>query len=111
MGAAVAVILMKERQIAEAFKRAGATMASRGRSPAELDVDASGVGWRRLRDRAVLRESSPGSGLYYLDAEVWAAVHRTRQRAVLVVLVVMLAVLALVVTGVTFGMGVGVSNR
>jgi hypothetical protein len=111
MGAAVAVILLRERQIAEAFERAGATAASRGRSPAELDVDAGGTGWRRLRDRAVVRESSPGSGLYYLDTEVWEAVRRTRHRAALVLLVVMLVGLALVVMGGTLGAHFGVSNR
>jgi hypothetical protein len=100
MGAAVAVILLKERQIVDAFERAGASAPSRGRSPGELGVDASGVGWRRLRDRAVVREASPGSGLFYLDAEVWQALHRTRQRMILVVLVLMLVGLALVVMGV-----------
>jgi hypothetical protein len=104
MGAAVAVILMKERQIVAAFERAGATAASRGRAPAELDVEADGIGWRRLRDRAIVRESSPGTGLYYLDAEVWQATRRTRRRMVAVALTVLLVGLALVVMGVvTFG--------
>jgi hypothetical protein len=109
MGAAVAVILLKERQIVEAFERAGATTPSRGRTPSELDVDASGVGWRRLRDRAVVREASPGSGLFYLDTEVWQALHRARHRAILVVVVVVMFVLALVVMGVT--LGVPLPNR
>jgi hypothetical protein len=99
MGAAVAVILMKERQIVEAFERAGATAASAGRSPAELGVDPSGVGWRRLRERAIVREASPGTELYYLDLEVWQATRRARRRVLAVVLIVMLAFLAVVVTG------------
>jgi hypothetical protein len=102
MGAAVAVILMKERQLVEAFERAGATAASAGRSPAELDVDPDGVGWRRLRERAIVREASPGTGLYYLDVEVWQATRRTRRRVLAVVLIVMLALLAVVVTGGNF---------
>jgi hypothetical protein len=100
MGAAVAVILMKERQIVGAFERAGATTASRGRTPSELDVEAEGIGWRRLRDRAIVRESSPGTGLYYLDLEVWQATRRTRRRMLAVLLTVILVGLALVVMGV-----------
>jgi hypothetical protein len=107
MATAAAVIVMKERHIAEAFERAGATTASHGRSPAELDVDPSGIGWRRLRDRAIVRESSPGTGLYYLDLEVWQATRRTRRRALAVVLIVLLVILALTATGVS----IGVSNR
>jgi hypothetical protein len=106
MGAAVAVILMKERQIVEAFERAGATTASRGRAPTELDVEPSSIGWRRLRDRAIVRESSPGAGLYYLDVEVWQATRRTRRRVLAVLLIVMLALLAVTLTGVNFGGGV-----
>ena len=102
MATAAAVIVMKERHIVEAFERAGATEPSRGRSPAELDVDPNGIGWRRLRDRAVVRESSPGTGLYYLDVEVWQATRRTRHRVMVLMLIVLLAILAMMVTGVTF---------
>jgi hypothetical protein len=108
MGAAVAVILMKERQIVEAFERAGATTASRGRAPSELDVEPGSIGWRRLRDRAIVRESSPGTGLYYLDEEVWQATRRTRRRLVAVMVTVLLVGLALVVMGVV---NFGASNR
>lgn len=111
MGAAVTVILIKERQIVEAFERAGATTASRGRTPTELGVHEGGVGWRRLRDRAVVRESSPASGLYYLDTEVWDAVRRTRHRMLLVVLVVMLALLAFVVMGGAHAVDFDIANR
>jgi hypothetical protein len=103
MGAAVAVILMKERQIVEAFERAGATTAHTGRSPTELAVDPDGIGWRRLRERAVVREASPGTGLYYLDVEVWQATRRTRRRVLAVVFIVMLALLVVLVTGGHFG--------
>jgi hypothetical protein len=107
MGAAVAVILMKERQMVEAFERAGATTPTAGRSPTELDVDPNGVGWRRLRERAIVREAGAGTGLYYLDVEVWQATRRTRRRVLAVVFIVMLALLAVLVTG---GY-VGVANR
>lgn len=108
MGAAAAVILMKERQIVEAFERAGATTASRGRAPSELDVEPGSIGWRRLRDRAIVRESSPGTGLYYLDSEVWQATRRTRRRAALVMLTVLIIVVALVAMGVVH---LGAANR
>jgi hypothetical protein len=107
MGAAAAVILMKERQVVETFERAGATAAGAGRSPTDLGVDPNGVGWRRLRERAIVREASPGTGLYYLDVEVWQATRRTRRRVLAVVFIVMLALLAVLVTGGQLG----VTNR
>jgi hypothetical protein len=99
MGAAAAVVLMKERHIVEAFERAGATSPDRGRAPDDLNVEASGIGWRRLRERAVVRETSPDSGRYYLDIEVWQGLRRTRRRAVLIVIIVAIVVLAFTVMG------------
>lgn len=81
MGGAVAVILIKERHIVEAFERAGATSPERAVNPADAGVDDVGIGWRRLRERAIVREGSPGR--YYLDVEVWQATRRTRRRIVL----------------------------
>jgi hypothetical protein len=107
MGAAVAVILMKERQVVEAFERAGATTAATGRSPTDLGVHPAGVGWRRLRERAIVRESSPGTGLYYLDLDVWQATRRTRRRLLAIMLIIVLALFAALVTG----GHVGVLNR
>jgi hypothetical protein len=103
MGAAVAVILLKERQIVETFERAGATAPSAGRSPTELGVDTYGVGWRRLRERAIVREARPGTELYYLDVEVWQATRRTRRRVLVVVFIIMLALLTVLATGGVFG--------
>lgn len=102
MGAAAAVILMKERQVVETFERAGATAVGTARSPTELGVDPDGVGWRRLRERAIVREARPDTGLYYLDVEVWQATRRTRRRMLAVVLIVVLALLVL--TGGHLGM-------
>lgn len=99
MGGAGAVIVIKERHMVEAFKRAGATSPDRAVLPSELSVGAHGIGWRRLRERAVVRESSPGSGLFYLDIEVWQALRRTRWRLIVVLMVVGLAVLATVLWG------------
>ena len=39
----------------------------------------------------MVRESSPGSGLFYLDVEVWQALRRTRRRLIVVAIVVALA--------------------
>ena len=99
MGAAVAVILMKERRVFDAFLRAGATSAAAARSPTELGIDPDGVGWRRLRERAIVREASPDTGLYYLDVEVWRATRRTRLRVIAVLIVILMAVLALMAGG------------
>jgi hypothetical protein len=102
MGAAVAVILIKERHVAEAFERMGATAPDRAITAQEANVDESGVGWRRLRNRAIVREGGPGR--YYLDVEVWQATRRIRRRRVTVVLV--LALLATLILGV---LGIGLS--
>jgi hypothetical protein len=97
MGAAAAAIAMRERRMVEAFELAGATSPDRARTPDELRVDPSSIGWRRLRDRAVIREESAGSGRYYLDREVWAAVRRMRMRLVAILLVVGVLIWVLVV--------------
>ena len=46
---------------------------------------------RRLRERAVVRETPPDSGHYYLDVEVWRALRRTRRRVLAAVLIVAVA--------------------
>lgn len=93
MGAAAAVILLRERQVVEAFERAGATSPERARTANEVNVDDTGVGWRRLRERAIVREAAPGR--FYLDVEVWQATRRTRRRilSVLVLLILLAALL------------------
>ena len=94
MGAAVAVILSKERRVVEAFELAGATAPERARPASELHVDPAGLGFQRLKRRAVIREGRPGE--FYLDADVWAAVGRSRRRLGFALLVaVLLAALLL----------------
>ena len=97
MGGAVAVILIKERHVVEAFERAGATSPAQAVSAADLHVDERGIGWRRLRDRAIVREARPG--LYYLDIDVWQATRRTRHRVMAVLLFVILALFLFRVLG------------
>lgn len=97
MGAAVAVVLIKERHVVEAFERAGATSMDRAMLPRDLQVDELGIGWRRLRERAIVREAS--AGRFYLDVEVWQASRRMRRRLMAVMLVVIIAALLIGVLG------------
>ena len=90
MGAAAAAVAIAERRIVEAFELAGATSVTSARTPDEVGVDTASVGWRRLTNRAVVREAPPRSGRYYLDREVWKAVRRTRMRLVVVLIVILL---------------------
>jgi hypothetical protein len=98
MGAAVAaVILMRERRVVEAFERAGATSPDRAISANDVDVDESGVGWRRLRERAIVREAT--TGRFYLDVEVWQANRRMRHRLAFALGLLLLAALVFGVLG------------
>jgi len=97
MGAAVAVVLMRERRVVEAFERAGATSPDRAMSASDVAADESGIGWRRLRERAIIREAAPGR--YYLDVEVWQANRRMRHKLAVVMAVLLLAALLFAVIG------------
>jgi hypothetical protein len=96
MGAAVAVLLAKERHIVTAFERVGAVTPERARTPEDVGVDAQRLAWRRLRERAIVRDA--GDGRYYLDVEVWEANRRLRRRMMLVflALILLLALLPVV---------------
>jgi len=98
MGAAVAAaaMRMRERQVIDDFRAAGATSPDRAQSYIAMGIGET-LAVRRLRNRAVIREASPGA--YYLDEEVWAAVRRTRIRMA----TTLLAILAVVLIGVMLG--------
>ena len=96
MGAAVTIILMKERQVVDAFLRAGATSATTAVDPSDLAVDLADVGPRRLVRGAVLRDA--GDGRFYLDLLSWEAVRRHRRR-VLFAILLLIALGALVLAG------------
>ena len=96
MGAAVTIMLIKERQIVEAFMRAGATSASSAVPPGDIAVDLGSVGGRGLIRRAIIREA--GEGRYYLDLLEWEALRRHRRRVLFVVLL-LIALLALFFAG------------
>jgi hypothetical protein len=89
--AAAAIMRRREQQVIDDFRSAGATSPERAQSYTAIGLGDS-LAIRRLRNRAVIRESAPGT--YYLDEEVWAAVRRTRQRLVITILSI-IAVLAI----------------
>ena len=88
--AAAAILRRREQEVVEEFRAVGAISPDRAQSYAAIGISDS-LAIRRLRDRAVVREADPGA--YYLDEEVWAAVRRTRQRLVIMMLSIV-AVLA-----------------
>jgi len=98
MGAAIAAAAMRrrEQEVIDDFRAAGATSPERAQSYTALGFGET-LAVRRLRNRAVIREASPG--VYYLDEEVWAAVRRSRHR----LLGVVVAILAVVVAGILLG--------
>jgi hypothetical protein len=90
-----AVVMRKEREVVSAFESAGALDAATARPLDTLDLDADGLGMRRLRERAIVREAAPGR--FYLDREVWLATRRMRKRLMLVILLAVLIAIAGVV--------------
>ncbi len=100
MGAAVVIIVRKQKEIVEVFEGARATTAELARYPDELGIDESHI-FRGLVRRAVLRPT--GDGRYFLDVPSWVAMKDQRRR---VAMVTALAVLALVI-----GLGMAVVPR
>src|SRR5258708_518143 len=98
MGApAIAAILrMREREVVDDFRAAGAISPATAQSYNAIGLGDS-LAIKRLHNRAVIREAAPGT--YYLDDEVWSAVQRTRRRVV----TMMISVMALVLLGVLLG--------
>jgi hypothetical protein len=87
---------MKERQVVDDFRAAGALTPSTAQSYAALGFgEARAI--KRLHDSAVIREASPG--LYYLDEEVWIAVGRNRRRRGVIVA----SIFALIFLGLAVG--------
>jgi hypothetical protein len=94
MSTVVAVVLMKERKMVARLRMAGAVNPAQARTLEELGLQR-GVILRRLRERAVIRDA--GGERYYLDEPSWAAVRRSRRRAIhitwVIALIIILAVL------------------
>jgi hypothetical protein len=98
MGAAViaAAIRRREQEVIDDFRAAGAISPDKAQSYTAIGLGDT-LALRRLRNRAVIREASPG--VYYLDEEVWSAVRRTRHRLLAVVIAILAVVLIGVLTG------------
>ena len=98
MGAAAiaAILRMREQEVIDDFRAAGATSPDRAQSYHAIGLGDS-LAIKRLRNRAVIREAAPGT--YYLDEEVWSAVIRTRRRLVLT----LLSVISLMLLGMLLG--------
>jgi hypothetical protein len=85
--AIAAIMRRREQEVVDDFRAAGATSPGTAQSYGSLGMGQS-LAVKRLHNRAVIREASPG--LYYLDEEVWEAVRRTRRRLGTVVLSIIL---------------------
>ena len=90
MGAIVTIMLVKERQIVEAFMRAGATSASSAVHPGDIAVDLGGVGGRRLVRGAIIREAGEVRHVSRLLAQLpvhtrayWGGSHASRMERIL----------------------------
>jgi hypothetical protein len=94
--AIAAMLRRREMEVVDDFRAAGATARETAQSYTAIGLGQS-LALRRLRDRAVIRESAPGT--YYLDEEVWVAVRRTRRRIARVFIVI----LALFLLGILVG--------
>ncbi|MDQ2768656.1 MAG: hypothetical protein M3Y30_16060 [Gemmatimonadota bacterium] len=99
MGAVIVAIAMrKERETAEAFQRSGATSPEHAKSLDEIGIAPHGIGWRRLTERAIVREAAPAT--YYLDLPSWTASrHMRRKRGLIMIGVLLLFLGAYLVVG------------
>ena len=94
--AIIAMMRLKERQVVDDFRAAGALTPSTAQSYAAMGFGET-MAITRLHSSAVIRETSPG--LYYLDEEVWIAVRRNRRRRV----AILLSVIVLIFLGFAVG--------
>jgi hypothetical protein len=76
--AAVVVIIAKENDLVDHFRRAGALSAASAKSATELGVDKNRA-WYILERRGIIRDA--GQALYYLDEVAWVAGKARRKRA------------------------------
>ena len=83
--AAAAIIIKKERDLVEHFRRVGAISPETARTQDEIGVDGR-MAWFRLVDGAVIR--SADNGRFYLDEPTWEAQERRRRRVMTLALVI-----------------------
>lgn len=92
MGAGIAaVIISREKDMVAHFVQQRATSASTAQSLEALRVENNMI-FRRLENRAVIRQGS--GGRYYVDELSWQAVRSARRRLVVVVLLIAIFLLA-----------------
>jgi hypothetical protein len=91
MGAAVAIIMRKQRDVVYVFQGARATSPETARDPGELGVEQDLI-FRGLVRRAVLRDA--GNGRYYFDQPSWSALSSTRHRLAFVIASIVLIMIA-----------------
>lgn len=98
MGApAIAAILQRrEREVVDDFRAAGAISPETAQPYEALGIGDS-LAIKRLQNRAVIREASPGR--WYLDEGVWTALRAMRRR----IKTVLLSVIVLLGLGVLLG--------
>jgi hypothetical protein len=90
MGAAAAAIIIKrEKDLVEHFRRAAATNPQAAQSSGALGVEEENFIWRRLVASAVIRPGAEGA--YYLDEPSWEALGRRRRRVAVIVAVAAVA--------------------
>ena len=92
MGAAAAVIMMRERRLVEALTLSAATSPERALPLETLGVEYDAMALRRLQRRAVIREGA--AGRFYLDVPSWEALRRMRLRMVFILFTAVLLLLA-----------------
>ncbi|HYU54077.1 MAG TPA: hypothetical protein VEK37_14085 [Gemmatimonadaceae bacterium] len=95
--AIAAMLRMREQEVVDDFRAAGATSPDKAQSYQAIGLGDS-LAIKRLRSRAVIREAAPGR--LYLDEEVWAAVRRTRRRMA----TVFISILTLFLLGIVLGL-------
>ena len=96
MGAAAvaAVIIRREKELVAHFEQMRATSPASAQSVEALRVEHNQF-FRRLEQRAVIRQSP--TGLYYLDQPSWIAMNATRRRQMFIVMGIVIAISAAVV--------------
>ena len=90
----VAILTGKERRMVGRLVSAGAVSKESAKTLESLGLH-KGVILHRLRERAVIRETTPGH--YYVDLESWEAVRHMRRRAASVIGILALILLFLIV--------------
>lgn len=81
--AAIAIMRHREREVRSAFQEAGAIDPATSRGLDQIGIEET-MAFRRLCNRAVVRESSPGC--YYFDEESWQALRSMRLKFALTLL-------------------------